>query len=80
MAVAEVNGADAALRIVDGLDLDQYHLFHAIRADLLRRLGRNAEAAAAYQVAIACSLNATEREFLQRGWESVTPTNRARGE
>src|SRR4029078_2211978 len=44
VAVAEVEGAHAALRIVDGLDLDGYYLFHAIRADLLRRLGREAEA------------------------------------
>ena len=40
VAVAEVDGPDAALALVDGLDLDGYHLFHAIRADLLRRLGR----------------------------------------
>lgn len=72
VAVAEVSGPNAALRSVDGLDLGQYHLFHAIRADLLRRLGRNQEAAEAYQAAIACSLNATELEFLQRSLESVT--------
>ena len=45
VAVAEVEGPHAALTLVDRLDLDRYHLFHAIRADLLRRLGRNAEAA-----------------------------------
>src|SRR5215472_10462774 len=48
VAVAEVEGPDAALAVVDGLDLDGYHLFHSVRADLLRRLGRGAEAAAAY--------------------------------
>ena len=53
VAVAEVDGPDAALALVDGLDLGGYHLFHAIRADLLRRLGRNAEAATAYEAAIA---------------------------
>ena len=66
VAVAEVEGPHAALTLVDGLDLDRYHLFHAIRADLFRRLGRKAEAAAAYEAAIARSENATERDFLQR--------------
>ena len=59
-------GPEAALALVDGLDLDGYHLFHAIRADLLRRLGRDAEAALAYEAAIARTENAAEREFLQR--------------
>jgi RNA polymerase sigma-70 factor (ECF subfamily) len=66
VAVAEVEGPGAALDIVNGLELGQYHLFHAIRAELLRRLGRNVEAAAAYDAAIARSENATERHFLQR--------------
>jgi len=66
VAVAEVSGPAAALDLVDGLELDGYHLFHAIRADLLRRLGRDAEAAAAYQAAIARAGNAAEREFLER--------------
>src|SRR5262249_59704295 len=47
VAVAEVEGPDAALALVDGLDLDGYHLLHAIRADLLRRLDRRSGAAAA---------------------------------
>jgi RNA polymerase sigma-70 factor, ECF subfamily len=64
VAVAEVEGPDAALTLVDGLDLRGYYLFHAIRADLLRRLGRNAEAALAYDAAITYTQNATEREFL----------------
>ena len=46
VALAEVEGPHAALTLVDRLDLDRYHLFHAIRADLLRRLGRNTEAVA----------------------------------
>jgi RNA polymerase sigma-70 factor (ECF subfamily) len=66
VAVAEVEGPDAALTLVDGLDLGGYHLFHAIRADMLRRLGRNAEAARAYENAIARAENAAEREFLGR--------------
>src|SRR5262249_26479984 len=48
VALAEVEGPDAALGELDGLGLDGYHLFHAIRADLLRRLGRAQEAATAY--------------------------------
>ena len=55
VAVAEVEGPEAALRLVDALDLNRYHLFHAIRADFLRRMGRMAEAAAAYQAAISCA-------------------------
>jgi RNA polymerase sigma-70 factor (ECF subfamily) len=55
-----------ALGLVDGLDLAGYHLFHAIRADLLRRLGRGAEAMAAYPGAIALTDNSAERDFLER--------------
>jgi len=66
VAVAEVEGPDAALTLLDGLELDGYHLFHAIRADLLRRLGRKAEAARAYEAAIARTENAAERDFLER--------------
>jgi RNA polymerase sigma-70 factor (ECF subfamily) len=66
VAVAETDGPAAALALVDGLDLEQYHLFHAIRADLLRRLGRNAEAAEAYDAAMAHTDNAAERAFLAR--------------
>ena len=66
VALAEVEGPHAALTQVDRLDLDRYYLFHAIRADLLRRLGRRAEAEDAYDAAIARAENASEREFLQR--------------
>jgi RNA polymerase sigma-70 factor, ECF subfamily len=71
VAVAEVDGPQAALTLVDGLDLDGYHLFHAIRADLLRRLGRTADAALAYQAAIERTQNTTERDFLRRSRESL---------
>jgi RNA polymerase sigma-70 factor (ECF subfamily) len=67
VAVAEVDGPAAALALVDGLaaaSLDRYYLFHAIRADLLRRLGRRAEADAAYQAALALSGNEAERAHL----------------
>ena len=65
VAVAEVEGPEPALELVDGLDLETYHLFHAIRADLLRRLGREADAARAYDAAIARADNAAERDFLE---------------
>src|SRR5215468_1610441 len=48
VAVAELDGPGAALPVVDELDLGEYHLFHATRAELLRRLGRLDEASAAY--------------------------------
>jgi RNA polymerase sigma-70 factor, ECF subfamily len=64
VAVAEVDGPEAALALVDDLDLPMYHLFHAIRADLLRRLGRSAEAVAAYEEAIGRTENESERTFL----------------
>jgi RNA polymerase sigma-70 factor (ECF subfamily) len=65
VAVAEVHGPATALEIVDGLDLDRYHLLHAVRADLLRRLGRPDEAAAAVEAAIARTGNEAERAFLR---------------
>jgi RNA polymerase sigma-70 factor (ECF subfamily) len=72
VAVAEVRGPGAALALVDGLDLGGYHLFHAIRADLLRRLGRNADAALAYEAAIALTQNAAERDFLRRSRQALS--------
>jgi RNA polymerase sigma-70 factor (ECF subfamily) len=65
VAVAEVDGPATALDLVDALDLGAYPLFHAIRADLLRRLGRDVEAAAAYDAAIERTGNAAQREFLR---------------
>jgi RNA polymerase sigma-70 factor, ECF subfamily len=72
VAVAEVGGPDAALALVDGLDLGGYHLFHAIRGHLLRRLGRTAEAAMAYEAAIARTDNVAERDFLRRSRQELT--------
>lgn len=65
VAVAEVEGAEAGLALLDGLDLDNYHLFHAARADLLQRLGRRTEAARAYEMARATATNPVERAFLE---------------
>jgi RNA polymerase sigma-70 factor, ECF subfamily len=66
VALAEVEGAAAALAAVDSLDFGDYYLFHAIRADLLSRIGRNSEASNAYAAAIALTSNAVERTFLER--------------
>src|SRR4029453_7300918 len=66
VAVAEVEDPEAALPLVGGLRPDGSPLFHAVRADLLRRLGRDAEAALAYEAAIARTGNAAERAFLER--------------
>ena len=66
VSVAQVDGPMTALALVDELDLGQHHVFHAVRADLLRRLGRDAEAAAAYEAAIDLAGNASERDFLRR--------------
>ena len=73
VAVAEVQGPAVALTLVDELDLDRYYLFHAIRADLLRRLGRAPEAEEAYQAAIGGTRNAAEREFLTRARDRLRP-------
>ncbi|MCW3816955.1 RNA polymerase sigma factor [Micromonospora sp. DR5-3] len=66
VALAEVAGPAVALAQVDGLELAGYHVFHAVRADLLRRLGRAGEAVAAYDAAIARTDNHAERVHLRR--------------
>ncbi len=66
VAVAEVDGPEAALRLLEDLALERYYLYHAIRADLLRRAGRSAEAELAYEAAIDRTENGPEREFLER--------------
>jgi RNA polymerase sigma-70 factor, ECF subfamily len=73
VAVAEVDGPAAALALVENLPLDGYHVYHAVRADLLRRLGRDADAVAAYDAAIAGTGNAAERDFLRRSRDACTP-------
>jgi RNA polymerase sigma-70 factor (ECF subfamily) len=64
VVVAEVSGPDAALQLLSDLDLDRYQRYHAIRADLLRRLDRIIEAQDAYRAAIALTDNPSERRFL----------------
>jgi RNA polymerase sigma-70 factor (ECF subfamily) len=78
VAVAEVSGPAAALPLVEALDLDRYHLFHAIRADLLKRLGRGAAAKAAYERAAELTDNAVELAFLREAGNLTSPSSRDR--
>jgi RNA polymerase sigma-70 factor (ECF subfamily) len=73
VAVAMAEGPEAGLGQVDLLAgrLDLYHLFHSARADLLRRLGRSAEAAEAYERALTLTTNDVERRFLRRRLDEV---------
>jgi RNA polymerase sigma-70 factor (ECF subfamily) len=64
-AIAEAGDAEAALTLVEKLDLDQYHYLHATRAELLRRLDRPGEAAAAYERALELVRSDPERRFLE---------------
>jgi RNA polymerase sigma-70 factor (ECF subfamily) len=75
VAIAMADGPNAALPLVDALadDLEGYHLFHAARADLLRRLDRGDEAAAAYRRALALATNPQERAFLEGRLSEVAP-------
>jgi RNA polymerase sigma-70 factor (ECF subfamily) len=67
VAVAMSEGPEAGLELMDGLEgLDRYHLLHSARADLLRRLGRAAEAREAYERALDLTANPAEREFIER--------------
>ena len=77
VAVAMVDGPRPALALIDALaatgDLDSYHLLHAARADLLRRLGSLVEAAKSYGRALALVTNDSERRFLERRLREVRP-------
>lgn len=76
VAVAMERGPRQGLELIDGLaatsDLDGYHLLHAARADLLRRLGLREEAAASYRRAIALATNASELRYLERRLREVS--------
>jgi RNA polymerase sigma-70 factor (ECF subfamily) len=72
IAVAEAEGAEAGLALVDRLDLDGYQYFHSTRADLLRRLGRSDEARTEYERALELVGSEPERRFLQRRVSEVT--------
>ncbi|MCY1139470.1 RNA polymerase sigma factor [Actinoplanes sp. Pm04-4] len=84
VAVAEVHGPAAALAIVDGLDgLERHYVWHSVRADLLRRLGRHGEAVEAYGKAAELTGNPAERRYLQgraaefQGPSAAAPLDRA---
>jgi RNA polymerase sigma-70 factor (ECF subfamily) len=72
VAVAMAEGPDRGLELVERIHLPGYHLLHAARADLLRRLERRDEAAAAYRDALALEMNAADRAFLERRLHEVT--------
>ncbi|MGH3075161.1 MAG: DUF6596 domain-containing protein, partial [Gaiellales bacterium] len=74
VAVAEAEGPEAGLRIVDGLDLDDYHYLHATRGELLHRLGQSDEARASYQRALELVHDEAERRLLQRKWRDIDDT------
>lgn len=75
VAIAMASGPEAALELIDSLaasgELEDYHLLHAARADLLRRLGSNEEAAKSYEQALALVTNESERRFLERRLREV---------
>jgi RNA polymerase sigma-70 factor, ECF subfamily len=71
VAVAMTDGYERGLALMDDLPLDDYHLFHAARADLLRRLERHEEAAAAYRRALELTESTAERAFLSKRLESL---------
>jgi RNA polymerase sigma-70 factor (ECF subfamily) len=79
IALGEVQGPQAALDVLDGLDLDEYHLFHAARADLLRRLGRHDEARPAYALAASLAVSDAERVFLSDRLETELEAGRQSG-
>jgi RNA polymerase sigma-70 factor (ECF subfamily) len=72
VAAAEVHGVAHALALVDAISLPKYHWYHAVRADLLRRIGRTADAESAYRLALAHCENKKERDFLLRQCRSLT--------
>jgi RNA polymerase sigma-70 factor, ECF subfamily len=78
VAVAEAEGPEAGLRIVDGLGLDDYHYLHATRGELLHRLGQSDEARAAYQRALELVHDEAERRLLQRRWRDIDDTEVSR--
>jgi RNA polymerase sigma-70 factor (ECF subfamily) len=72
VAVAMADGPERGLELIAEIDLPDYHLLHAARADLLRRLERHDEAAEAYRSALALEMNASDRAFLERRLAEVT--------
>jgi RNA polymerase sigma-70 factor, ECF subfamily len=73
VAVAEISGPQAALALIDDIDLDGYYVLHSVRADLLARLGRTKEAAAEYAAAAERTESEAQRRFLRARREELTP-------
>jgi RNA polymerase sigma-70 factor, ECF subfamily len=73
VAVAQAGAPDAALQIVDRLQLDEYQYLHSTRAELLRRLGRSEDARAAYRRALELTRAEPERRFLERRLQELSP-------
>jgi RNA polymerase sigma-70 factor (ECF subfamily) len=74
IAVAELDGPEPALALVEPLDLDTYHLYHAVRADLLARVGRADDARTAYDAALALAANAAERALIEKKRQALPGT------
>ncbi len=76
VAVGMADGPQSALPLIDELaesgELDSYHLLHAARADMLRRVGSNREAAESYKLALGLVSNDSERRYLERRLREVT--------
>jgi RNA polymerase sigma-70 factor (ECF subfamily) len=66
IAVGELNGPEAGLAVLDQLERGDYRYYHSTRADLLRRVGRDDEARAAYRRALALTRPGSEQQFLER--------------
>jgi RNA polymerase sigma-70 factor (ECF subfamily) len=75
IAIAETDGPEAALEVLDALALDDYRYFHSTRADLLRRLGRNADARLAYARALELTQTDPERRFLEGRLSELRPSS-----
>jgi RNA polymerase sigma-70 factor (ECF subfamily) len=71
IAIAELDGPEPALVLLESLDLDNYHLYHAARADLLLRVGRRDEAAAEFERALDLTTNDVERDLLRRRRDEI---------
>jgi RNA polymerase sigma-70 factor (ECF subfamily) len=79
VAVAELDGPEAGLVILDRLDLDHYRYFHSTRASLLRRAGRHREARQAYQRALDLAQTEAEQRFLHDRLAETAPAARSTG-
>lgn len=72
VAIGERDGPNAALELIEPLELDNYHLWHASRAEMLARLGRNEEALAAYRRALRLTSNRAEQSFLKEKAQAIS--------